>query len=771
MSRVVIIQEHLPHYRQRFYELLRAELRARGIGLDLVYSPKNAANLLAGNLSWATPVSVRKVGRFAWQNVHQCVHGADLVIVQQESKYAANYLLELKCCFSSQKFACWGHGKNFQAENASVIGERLKIATSVLCDWWFAYNDLSAKIVEELGFAHDRITSVQNSIDTESISAARQRVSSEQLVALRAQMGIQSENIAVFTGGLYREKRLSFLLEACQFVRNDIKDFELIVIGKGPESDLIKTAAAACPWVHYLGAKSDEEKVPYWMLSKLLLMPGLVGLVVLDSFALGVPMVTTDYPYHSPEISYLQNGVNGVIVSPWSDSRAYANHVAQLMLDQVQVELLARNALEAARFYTVQKMADNFANGVASALAAPKLSRLTFFRRKRGTSAARTRRIRLGVVIRSMAPYLRDFYDALDLYSENNDLKVFIGQRGADWVNPWDSRLMLLKRTDHVFVNARVLASGRRTILPSHELLRALEFYRPTILLLNEYSPLSVFGALYATLTRTPWLVATDIGQDYHYPYPRFTLLQRCTHHIVNRYAHGILALTPSAAKRATKLGKPYLLCPHAIDTDVYIPPENPRAEGDAVQIIAVGNLIFRKGYDLLLAALAAMQGMPHEKWNLTCYGAGASTNLETLAAELGISNYVNFSNFLGVSDLIGAYQAADIFVLPSRSDTYGVVVHEAAACGLPLIVSKYAGASETLVKEGINGYVVDPKNSEMLADRLKKLILDPALRISFGGQSRNLSKYWDVKHNARRAIEWITKMQYNAAHNEQNLV
>lgn len=762
MPRVVIIQEHLPHYRQRFYELLHAELQSRGVELDLVYSPNTASNLLAGSLPWAMPVPVTKLGRFAWQNIHGIVHKSDMVIVQQESKYAANYLLELKCCFNSQKFAYWGHGKNFQAENASIVGERLKSTTSLFCDWWFAYNDLSAEIVARLGFPRDRITSVQNSIDTGSISAARRKVSPEHLAALRAELGIESENVAVFTGGLYHEKRLPFLLEACQLVRKDIKDFELIVIGKGPESDLIKSAAAANPWLHYLGAKNDAEKVPYWMLSKLLLMPGLVGLVVLDSFALGVPMVTTDYPYHSPEISYLKSGVNGVVVSPWSDARSYASHVVQLLSNPARLEMLAGNALKAAEFYTVEQMAKNFANGISSSLAAPKLSRVSLLRGKRVARRTLPERMKLGIVIRSMAPYLRDFYDALDVCSANNELKIFIGQRGADWVNPWDNRLMLLRRTDHVFVNARVLSSGRKTILPSHELLRALEFYRPTIVLVNEYSPLSVFGASYAILNRTPWLVATDIGPDYRSPYPRLTLLQKFTHSIVNRFAHGILALTPSAAKRAKKIGKPYLLCPHAIDTDVYTVGENPGERGDPVQIMAVGNLIFRKGYDLLFKALASMQGVPRDKWRLSCYGAGSSAELEILAGELGISDRLHFSNFLGVSDLIDAYQKADVFVLPTRSDTYGVVVHEAAACGLPLIVSKYAGASETLVEEGRNGFVVDPENTEILANRLQKLILDPVLRLSFAGRSRDLAQHWDVKNNAHRAMEWISEMQYN---------
>jgi glycosyltransferase involved in cell wall biosynthesis len=759
VPKVLIVQEHLPHYRQRFFELLHESLTQKGIELNLVYSPNTAANLLAGSLPWATPIPVRRRGSFAWQDVRALAEQADLVIVQQEAKYLANYFLGIRSIFSEMKFAYWGHGKNFQGDNASIVGERLKSFSSRFCDWWFAYNDLSAHIVESLGFPRERITAVQNSIDTRTISDAGRAISSQELAALRNSMGIRSENVGVFTGGLYNEKRLKFLLDSCFLVRETIPDFELIIIGKGPDANFIREQAEKNSWIHYVGAKNDIEKVPYWKLAKLLLMPGLVGLVVLDSFALGVPMVTTDYPNHSPEISYLKDGENGVVVSPWTDATCYARRVVELLQTPAEIECLRHKAMEAANQYSVQNMVENFVVGVEAALAAPHLPRRQQLSRKIRLPLTREGLPRMAVIIRSLAPYFRDFYDSMAASCRTDQLKILIGQPGTDWINPWDAGLIRLQRADHTFVNSRVLERKRKIILPSHELLKELEKIRPSLILTHEYSPLSLFAGLWSLLQGVPWIIATDIGPDYRAPYPPLSLGQKLLHRIANHFCGGILALTPSAVKRATSLGKPHLLAPHAIDTGCYRPPDRRVPSAENIQIIAVGNFIHRKGYDLLFKALASLDCSKSSPWSLACYGAGSTAKLGDLAETLEISSRVRFSSFLGVSELIQAYQTADLFVLATRSDTYGIVVHEAAACGLPIIVSKYAGAAEVLVEEGSNGHVIDPEDTAKFADRLAELLKDSSRREAFGRRSREIAIKWDVKNNAARTFCWLSKL------------
>lgn len=365
--RVVIVQEHIPHYRLPFYEKLRALCLEKGVVLEVIYSPQASIAAIPGDLTWARKVKSKKMGGIVIQQLPKFVWNADLVVVAQETKYLMTYFLQAWCHLTGRKIAMWGHGKDFQSDNEDSIRNRIKRWISRRVSWWFAYNDLSAEVVRQLGFSEDRITSVQNSIDIEKITEARNAVSPAQLDRLKRQLGIHSENIAIFTGRFNTVKRTSFLLEAAKLVQNKLHDFHLILIGQGPLQKIVDEAVEMNPWIHSVGVKDDTEKVPYWMLSKLLLMPGAVGLVVLDSFALGVPMVTIDMVRHGPEIAYLKGKPKAVSVLA-NTPQAYANEVVELLTDERRLGFLREECLKAAKGFSTEKMAENFFVGIQHAL-------------------------------------------------------------------------------------------------------------------------------------------------------------------------------------------------------------------------------------------------------------------------------------------------------------------------------------------------------------------------------------------------------------------
>ncbi len=374
--KVVIIQRVLSHYRRPFHELLRERLAGAGIELVLIYgSPSKSKTRKkdGAEITWAHHIKNRsiKVGlhKLYWQPCLKHIRGADLVIVEQASKLILNYLLVVCQMIGLKKVCFWGHGRNFQEHNASVVGEGIKYFMSRHVHWWFAYNDLSAGIVRSLGYPESRIASVQNAIDTRRLVTAQQKVSQAQLQHIKAKSGIKGENVCIYTGGMYPEKRLDFLLEACVQIKKDVSDFEMIFIGAGPDDSKVKEAAEKYEWVHYVGPKFDEDKVPYFMLSKLFLMPGLVGLAILDAFALETPLITTNISYHSPEIDYLIDGVNGVIVRESNDPSVYAAQVSNLLKDDKAREKLIAGCRTAAGKYTIKEMVESFAEGIVKALA------------------------------------------------------------------------------------------------------------------------------------------------------------------------------------------------------------------------------------------------------------------------------------------------------------------------------------------------------------------------------------------------------------------
>lgn len=367
-KRLLLIQEHLPHYRVAFFSQLRSRLQSEGIELDLVYGQRADSRMLTRPLEWAHPVPLIHLGPLIWHRLGRLTKGADLIIVPQEVKYLRCHLLHLKSRVMRTSFAYWGHGRNFQAPSRNSLPEILKAFLSRRVDWWFAYNDLSARIVRNLGFPTERITTVGNAIDTSGLMRRRQQVTEAELRALREKMGLQSEHVAVYTGGLYSTKRIPFLLDAARLIRKRTPDFHLLVIGDGPERPLVREAAARDPWIHYLGPLGDAEKVPYWALAKVLLMPGGVGLVILDSFALGVPMVTTETTLHGPEIDYLENGHNGLLVACEEDPARFSDAVQSLFVDHAYFERLRTGALASASRHSLEGMVDRFTSGVLQAL-------------------------------------------------------------------------------------------------------------------------------------------------------------------------------------------------------------------------------------------------------------------------------------------------------------------------------------------------------------------------------------------------------------------
>ena len=378
--RVVIVQRRLTHYRVPFFNALRAELARRGLDLVLLVGQgtrEEVAKNDAGSLPWAhgVPTYYAARGKLCWQNLKPYLHDADLVIVTQENKLLHNFPLLLS---SRRRYslAFWGHGANLQSNRPHGLKERLKRWTSRKVDWWFAYTDASRGLIAATGFPPERISTVNNAVDTLELAAHIQSITPAETAALRESLGFGPGPVGAFVGSLYADKRLDFLFGAAQAIRAVIPDFQLLILGDGPERQKVRDWCESHPWSRWMGAKRGREKVEYLKLSEIMLNPGAIGLGLLDSFVMELPVVVTEGGNHGPEIAYLENGTNGVKTA--NNLHAYRDACVSLLQNPNELNRLRAGCEHSGRLYTLENMVERFANGICTCLASPplRLSRL-----------------------------------------------------------------------------------------------------------------------------------------------------------------------------------------------------------------------------------------------------------------------------------------------------------------------------------------------------------------------------------------------------------
>jgi glycosyltransferase involved in cell wall biosynthesis len=153
------------------------------------------------------------------------------------------------------------------------------------------------------------------------------------------------------------------------------------------------------------------------------------------------------------------------------------------------------------------------------------------------------------------------------------------------------------------------------------------------------------------------------------------------------------------------------------------------RAANDEIALLAVGAIVPRKGYDVLISALASLRDL---RWRLTIVGdrtrdVETATRLESAVARCLLKERITFTGAVSTERLEELYAGADLFVLASRFEGYGMAFAEALAHGLP-IVGTTAGAIVDTVPANA-GILVEPDDVPALSGTLRRLIIDPALR------------------------------------------
>jgi len=372
--RVTIIKTVVKQYRAIFFERLTEALSADGVELKILFgSPSGDESAKADNVNLPASLGLRIPSRYLagnrllvqWPGLIEIAR-SDLIVVVNANRNLLNIPLLLLSWLGLKKVALWGHGYNHQGIPNSV-SERLKKKLAVMPNWWFAYTTQTARYLVSLGFRADKITTIDNAIDTSGFSAMVQSVTAEEVAAMRSRLNLSArDRIGLYCGSLYPEKRIPFLLSAAAKIASRIPDFRLVIIGTGIEEATVRKAAEELGFIRYAGPMFGKEKAVCYKMAEVILNPGLVGLAILDAFAAGLPVVALSDSLHSPEIAYLEHGVNGLMVQGGMDEYVAAS---LRLLEDEKFNLYLRIGAEQTRSrYTVENMVRNVRAGILQCL-------------------------------------------------------------------------------------------------------------------------------------------------------------------------------------------------------------------------------------------------------------------------------------------------------------------------------------------------------------------------------------------------------------------
>jgi glycosyltransferase involved in cell wall biosynthesis len=206
------------------------------------------------------------------------------------------------------------------------------------------------------------------------------------------------------------------------------------------------------------------------------------------------------------------------------------------------------------------------------------------------------------------------------------------------------------------------------------------------------------------------------------------------------RRATRIIAITKEEVRYLIRLGvqsKRISVIPNGINLAEFEGKLERPHNSDFLSILFVGRVYpNQKGLETLIRAVSQIARSVN--WRLDIVGedwSGAAGVLE-LARKLGIHDRVQVLGELSRANLVEAYQTADLFVLPSLFEPFGIVLLEAMASGLPIVASRVGGIPE-VVEEGKTGLLVEPGNPEELRKALETLLSDTNLRNRMGQAGR----------------------------------
>lgn len=173
--------------------------------------------------------------------------------------------------------------------------------------------------------------------------------------------------------------------------------------------------------------------------------------------------------------------------------------------------------------------------------------------------------------------------------------------------------------------------------------------------------------------------------------------------------------------------------------------------------IISVGRFIYIKGFDVLLNACKDIS----KDIGIYIIGGRPTEEYLQLKKNNGLDN-IHFIDFMTKNELKQYYMVADLFVLPTRGDVWGLVINEAMSCGVPLITTNKCVAGLELIQDNQNGYIVNVDNESQLREKMIAILEDEGLRHSMSEANIEKIREYTIENMAKTHLDIFSKILKN---------
>lgn len=363
MKRLLIVQPYLAMYRRPFFARLQSRLAQENVEVTFAFGEPDAGQGARGDSthfpgSLTTPVRRFRFGSVTLraQNSWKLASDFDAVVLEASGSLLDTSILSLR----RSPTGLWGHIKSYTGPanrlDAAVESWQVRRAAVVL-----AYTEEGRDEAIARGAHPERALALGNTIDTSGmLDSARSMTEGEARKLLGLEDWADRPTVA-FLGGIDPSKRIDFLAQALNSLWDRSPNIRVVVAGRG-ESEALLAPAVARGQARLVGRVDDRGKAAISKVTAVLINPGRVGLLAVDSLAMGLPIITTDWPFHAPEFFYLRPGTD-CLVTP-NDLESFVDAIVDVMADGQRLADLKGAARSRSGEFSLDAMTEKFVAGV-----------------------------------------------------------------------------------------------------------------------------------------------------------------------------------------------------------------------------------------------------------------------------------------------------------------------------------------------------------------------------------------------------------------------